>query len=95
MRLERDVEARDRYDRLLAYVYRDSDGLFIDLLLVEEGYAAAFAYPPNVAHQAEFDQAEPAARRRPSRGPSVAASTRRSARRRAERMTEQPVASPP
>jgi len=62
VRLERDVEARDRYDRLLAYVYRDSDDVLINLLLVEEGYAAAFAYPPNVAHQAEFDQAEPAAR---------------------------------
>lgn len=62
VRLERDVEARDRYDRLLAYVYRDSDDVLTNLLLVEEGYAAAFAYPPNVAHQAEFDQAETAAR---------------------------------
>ncbi len=31
VRLERDVEARDRYDRLLAYVYRVADGLFVNL----------------------------------------------------------------
>src|SRR5690348_2856653 len=34
VRLVRDVEARDRYGRLLAYVYRDSDGLFVDLTMV-------------------------------------------------------------
>ena len=33
VRLERDAEARDRYDRLLAYVYRASDGLFVNLEL--------------------------------------------------------------
>src|SRR4051794_30500426 len=30
VRLERDVEPRDRFDRLLAYVYRASDDLFIE-----------------------------------------------------------------
>ena len=34
VRLERDVEERDRYGRLLAYVYRDGDGLFVNLALV-------------------------------------------------------------
>ena len=58
VRLERDVEARDKYDRLLAYVYRDEDDLFINLLLVQEGYAESFPYPPNTAHQGAFDQAE-------------------------------------
>ena len=33
VRLERDVEARDRYDRLLAYVFRAADGLFVNLVL--------------------------------------------------------------
>jgi micrococcal nuclease len=62
VRLERDVEARDRYDRLLAYVIRDDDDLLVNVLLVEEGYAEAMPYPPNVARQAELDRAEAAAR---------------------------------
>jgi micrococcal nuclease len=61
VRLERDVEARDAYGRLLAYVTRD-DGLFVNLALVEEGYAEASAFRPNVAHQDELDRAEDAAR---------------------------------
>ncbi len=62
VRLERDVEARDRYDRLLAYVFRESDGVLINLLLVQEGYAESSAFPPNTARQGELDQAEAAAR---------------------------------
>ncbi|MBW3581327.1 MAG: thermonuclease family protein [Actinobacteria bacterium] len=54
VRLVRDVEARDRYDRLLAYVYRSDDGTFVNLRLVEDGYAAVLTYPPNVAHADEF-----------------------------------------
>jgi micrococcal nuclease len=57
VRLVRDIEARDRYGRLLAYVYRDSDGLFIDLTMVAEGYAGTLAIPPNVAHREELDSA--------------------------------------
>lgn len=62
VRLERDVEARDRYDRLLAYVIRDQDSVLVNLLLVEEGFAEAKAFPPNLAHQGELDQAEAHAR---------------------------------
>ncbi len=54
VRLVRDVEARDRYSRLLAYVYRADDGLFVNLALVAEGYAAVATYPPNVAHAEEL-----------------------------------------
>lgn len=45
--LIRDVEARDRFDRLLAYVIRSSDGLFVNLDLVEKGFAGPLTYPPN------------------------------------------------
>jgi micrococcal nuclease len=62
VRLERDVEARDRYDRLLAYVVRDADDVLVNLVLVEEGYAEAIAYPPNVARQADLDRADADAR---------------------------------
>ena len=45
--LVRDVEARDVYQRLLGYVVRSSDGLFVNLELVAAGYAAVLNYPPN------------------------------------------------
>lgn len=62
VRLERDVEPRDRYGRLLAYVYRSSDALFINLAMVEQGYAQQYTYPPNIAHTDRFRAAERAAR---------------------------------
>lgn len=57
VRLERDVEARDRYGRLLAYVIRADDELFVNLSLVVDGFAEARAYAPNTARQAELDRA--------------------------------------
>lgn len=54
VRIVRDAEARDRYGRLLAYVYRAKDGLFINLALARDGYADVLTYPPNVAHADEF-----------------------------------------
>lgn len=62
VRLVRDIEPRDRYGRLLAYVYRIADGLFVNLALAAEGYAATLAYPPNVAHAKDLDAATRAAR---------------------------------
>lgn len=52
--LVRDVEARDRYDRLLAYVYKVDDGTFVNLALAEQGYADVATFPPNVAHTDEL-----------------------------------------
>lgn len=63
IRLVLDVEERDRYGRLLAYVYRASDGEFINLTLAEDGYAGLLTYPPNVAHVDEFRAAVASARR--------------------------------
>jgi micrococcal nuclease len=54
VRLVRDVEERDQYGRLLAYVYRARDDLFVNLALVREGYAVALTVPPNVAHTDEI-----------------------------------------
>ena len=62
VRLVRDVEARDRYGRLLAYVYRDRDGLFVDLAMVTDGYAGPLAIGPNLAHRRELDAAAADAR---------------------------------
>lgn len=53
VRLVYDVQARDRYGRLLAYVYL-SDGTFVNAELVKRGYAQVSTYPPNVKHQDTF-----------------------------------------
>ena len=54
VRLVGDVEQRDRYDRLLAYVYRRADGLFVNADLLRRGYAQLLTIPPNVAHTDQF-----------------------------------------
>lgn len=62
VRLGLDVEERDRYGRLLAYVWR-ADGLFVNEAMVRDGYAAVLPVPPNVAHEASLLSAERAARK--------------------------------
>lgn len=52
VRLVTDVEERDRYGRLLAYVY--VDGTFVNAELVRRGLAQVATYPPNVRHQEHF-----------------------------------------
>jgi micrococcal nuclease len=54
VRLVGDVEQRDRYGRLLAYVYRQSDGLFVNAELLRQGYAQLLTIPPNIAHTDQF-----------------------------------------
>ena len=53
-----DEEARDQYDRLLAYVVRSSDALFINLDLIEQGYAGVLIYDPNDHYESLFRSAE-------------------------------------
>jgi micrococcal nuclease len=62
VRLRFDAERRDRYGRLLAYVYRAKDGLFVNAELVRRGFATTLTIPPNVAHAAEFRRLARAAR---------------------------------
>ena len=62
VRLERDAEARDAYGRLLGYVYRATDGLFVNLVIVAGGYARPFPFEPNTTHAARFADAARAAR---------------------------------
>ncbi|MEJ5254513.1 MAG: thermonuclease family protein [Acidimicrobiales bacterium] len=64
VRLERDVEERDAYGRLLAYVWRAADGVFVNRELVAQGYAAALTIPPNVRHTDELVSAAARARER-------------------------------
>ena len=61
VRLRYDVEARDRYGRLLAYVWRDD--LFVNAELIRRGYAKPLEIAPNLAHAAELRRLASAARR--------------------------------
>jgi micrococcal nuclease len=63
VRLERDVVGRDDYGRLLAYVYRADDGVFVNREIVRRGYARPLTIAPNVAHSELFVEAARAAER--------------------------------
>jgi micrococcal nuclease len=54
VRIERDIEARDRYGRMLLYLYRESDNLFINLDLVLRGYGTPMSIEPNIFHRNDF-----------------------------------------
>ncbi len=54
VRLTRDIEGRDRYERLLAYVHRSGDGLFVNLEIAAQGYAEALIIEPNTIHADDF-----------------------------------------
>jgi micrococcal nuclease len=60
VRLEKDVSETDKYGRLLRYVYVDK--VFVNLVLVQEGYAYSSTYPPDVKYQDQFIEAQRLAR---------------------------------
>lgn len=60
VRLELDIEKRDRYGRLLAYVYVDDT--MVNEALARSGHAAPYTFPPNVKHAERFVAAARAAR---------------------------------
>lgn len=60
IRLEFDVQKRDKYNRLLAYVYADDK--MVNLEMLKQGYAMIYTYPPNVRYVDEFLKAQQEAR---------------------------------
>jgi micrococcal nuclease len=58
--LESDVEARDQYGRLLAYVWYD--GGMVNWRMIRAGEAVLLTHPPNVQYAAAFADAEHRAR---------------------------------
>jgi endonuclease YncB( thermonuclease family) len=62
VRLAGDVEPRDRYGRMLAYVWLQ-DGTFWNALLAAEGYAQQLTIPPNVTYADLFRRLVSEARR--------------------------------
>jgi len=56
VRLEKDVEDKDQYGRLLRHIYIDDT--FVNLEMVREGYANVYIIPPNTKYSYEFEKAE-------------------------------------
>lgn len=56
MRLEKDITDRDKYNRLLRYVW-DND-IFVNLELVKNGFAYSYSYPPDIKYQDLFIKAQ-------------------------------------
>ncbi|MFY9480897.1 MAG: thermonuclease family protein [Ilumatobacteraceae bacterium] len=63
LRVERDIEARDIYGRLLLYIYVADTDLFVNLELVARGFAQPMVFEPNTAHKLEFAHAATQAER--------------------------------
>lgn len=61
--VEMDVEERDKYGRLLAYLW-DKNGVLINERMIEDGYAVLYTIPPNVKHSARFVEAQKKAQQR-------------------------------
>ncbi|RJQ33299.1 MAG: hypothetical protein C4562_01050 [Actinobacteria bacterium] len=52
VRFVKDVSQRDKYGRLLRYVYVDD--IFVNAELVKQGYAYASTYPPDIKYASFF-----------------------------------------
>ena len=61
VRLEFDVQKRDKYGRLLAYAFLE-DGTFVNAEIMKAGYAQVMTIPPNVKYQELFLKLEREAR---------------------------------
>lgn len=51
IRIERDTVARDDFGRLLGYVYRAEDGLFVNHEIIRQGYATPLSIAPNTTFE--------------------------------------------
>jgi micrococcal nuclease len=61
VKIKYDEAKRDKYQRLLVYMYL-KDGTFVNAMLVEKGYARIMKVPPNVAYAKTFGALERQAR---------------------------------
>ncbi len=60
VKIELDVQERDQYGRILAYVYLDD--VMVNKILLQEGYAKVATYPPNVKYVDDFTSIQEEAR---------------------------------
>ncbi len=61
VRIEFDVQKKDKYGRLLGYCF--ADGVFVNAKLIEDGYAVLYTFPPNTAHTDFFAKLQKEARK--------------------------------
>jgi micrococcal nuclease len=61
VRVELDVQPRDRYGRVLAHLHLP-DGTSVNHRMVRRGYAVVSVYPPNVRHVERLRAAADSAR---------------------------------
>ena len=59
----RDAEARDPYNRLLGYIVRFDDGLFVNRDIIANGFARPLSIEPNSTFATEFARLAAEARR--------------------------------
>ncbi|MDP8260218.1 MAG: thermonuclease family protein [Candidatus Gygaella obscura] len=60
VRIEFDVQKKDKYARLLGYCFVDD--VFVNEKLLDEGFAVIFTYPPNIKYVDHFIDAQQKAR---------------------------------
>jgi micrococcal nuclease len=56
IRLEYDADRSDRFGRTLAYVFRRSDGLFVNASQLDGGYATTLSIAPNTRYADRFSE---------------------------------------
>ncbi|MCX7724035.1 MAG: thermonuclease family protein [Thermodesulfovibrio sp.] len=61
VRLELDIQHRDKYGRILAYLW-DKKGNMINYMMLRNGYAMVYTVPPNVKYADLFVEAQRIAR---------------------------------
>ncbi|MCI0469264.1 MAG: thermonuclease family protein [Nitrospirae bacterium] len=59
--IELDIQQRDKYGRLLAYVW-DNRGMMINEGMIADGYAVLFTLPPNIKYTDRLIEAQNAAK---------------------------------
>ncbi|KKS95981.1 MAG: nuclease [Candidatus Gottesmanbacteria bacterium GW2011_GWA2_43_14] len=60
VRLEKDISEKDRYGRLLRYIWLGEE--LVNEILIREGYAYSYTYQPDVKYQERFMEAQRLAR---------------------------------
>jgi micrococcal nuclease len=61
IRIERDTVGRDDFGRILGYVYRASDAIFVNYEVLRQGYGQPLSIRPNTTHEELFVDAARAA----------------------------------
>lgn len=55
VKLIRDIKNKDKYGRLLRYVYVQNSNIFVNLELIKSGYARTLTVYPNVSYAREIE----------------------------------------